>query len=383
MGFLEIILSSAVVVAVVNMIMQNKNNKLQYITNERSNWRKELKEISAKIQQAQSLEQMKNSLLELKNRINSYGQHFGEYPLVVKMDFLKDEHIWKIVNDIENEEGDFEKKKEKLLECIGLLLKFDWERAKSEVKPRRGITVSLILALIGGILEILTWMDKQKISFGDIDYGQVFSWLIWIMSGFFLLLLPYISENISAYKRGNWFRDTKRQNVAWGSGIIVVFFIVLINLLDKKQSYWESGAILFLMGAVVTIIVSEIEERNMYIDYFNKIVECMEIEGVTLYYYKNSEKIARAERELAELNMVSRYVTNIKLKLPEQYKNQKEILKKRYKIIFSIKKEKSVLRFIERYPRAMKPIAEYQGEFFIIAGKNARKKLKEKITHNL
>lgn len=383
MGFLEIILSSAVVVAVVNMIMQNKNNKLQYITNERSNWRKELKEISAKIQQAQSLEQMKNSLLELKNRINSYGQHFGEYPLVVKMDFLKDEHIWKIVNDIENEEGDFEKKKEKLLECIGLLLKFDWERAKSEVKPRRGITVSLILALIGGILEILTWMDKQKISFGDIDYGQVFSWLIWIMSGFFLLLLPYISENISAYKRGNWFRDTKRQNVAWGSGIIVVFFIVLINLLDKKQSYWESGAILFLMGAVVTIIVSEIEERNMYIDYFNKIVECMEIEGVTLYYYKNSEKIARAERELAELNMVSRYVTNIKLKLPEQYKNQKEILKKRYKIIFSIKKEKSVLRFIERYPRAMKPIAEYQGEFFIIAGKNAKKKLKEKITHNL
>ena len=70
MGFLEIILSSAVVVAVVNMIMQNKNNKLQYITNERSNWRKELKEISAKIQQAQSLEQMKNSLLELKNTDN-------------------------------------------------------------------------------------------------------------------------------------------------------------------------------------------------------------------------------------------------------------------------------------------------------------------------
>ncbi len=49
MDFLEIILSSAVVVAVINMIMQNKNNKLQYITNERSNWRKELKEISVKL----------------------------------------------------------------------------------------------------------------------------------------------------------------------------------------------------------------------------------------------------------------------------------------------------------------------------------------------
>lgn len=383
MDFLEIILSSAVVVAVINMIMQNKNNKLQYITNERSNWRRELKEISVKLQQAEGLEQMKSSLLELKNRINSYGQRFGKYPPVKKMNFLKDEHIWKIIDDIENERGDFEENKKKLLECMGLLLKFDWERAKQEVKPRRGMTSSLILALIGSILEIFTWMDKQGIEFQDINYAQMFNKLIFIMSGFFLLLLPYISEKVSTYKQGNWFRDNKKQNMAWGGGFIFIFLSVFINSLDKTESYWEAGAILFLMMSVVGIIVSEIEERNIYIDYFNKIVECIEIEGIKLYYYKNSGEIVIIERELAELNIVGKYVANVKPELGEEYESKKGILRMKYRMLFRIKREKSVLKFIEKYPKAMKPIAEYKGEFVVVDGKRGRKELKKKIMQNL
>lgn len=383
MNFFELILSSAVVVAVINMIIQNKNNKLQYITNERSNWRKELKEISVKLQQAEMPEQMESSLLELKNRINSYGQHFGEYPPVEKMDFLKDEHIWRIIDDIEKGMGNFEKNKKKLLECIGLLLKFDWERAKKEVKPRMGITLSLILALIGGIMEIFTWMDNQEIKFQDINYGQLFNELILVIAGFFFLLLPYISENISINKQGNWFRDTKQQKVAWGGGIIFIFLTVLKNVMEKKESYWAVGAFLFLMIAVLGIIVSETEERNIYTDYFYKIVECIGIEDVKLYYYKkNSEKILKVERELEKLNVIGKYVVGLKIELPEEYEGKKEILRMKYRIFYWMKSEKSVLKFIEKYPKAMKPIAEYNSEFIVVAGKKGRKELMNKITQN-
>ena len=45
MSLIEVLLSSAVIVAVIQYFQGEKNNKLQYITEERAKWRKEIKEI--------------------------------------------------------------------------------------------------------------------------------------------------------------------------------------------------------------------------------------------------------------------------------------------------------------------------------------------------
>lgn len=43
MSLIEVLLSSAVIVAVIQYFQGEKNNKLQYITEERAKWRKEIK----------------------------------------------------------------------------------------------------------------------------------------------------------------------------------------------------------------------------------------------------------------------------------------------------------------------------------------------------
>ena len=49
MSLIEVLLSSAVIVAVIQYFQGEKNNKLQYITEERAKWRKEIKEIISEI----------------------------------------------------------------------------------------------------------------------------------------------------------------------------------------------------------------------------------------------------------------------------------------------------------------------------------------------
>lgn len=382
MDFLEIILSSAVVVAVINMIMQNKNNKLQYITNERSNWRRELKEISVKLQKAKSPKKMACSLQELKNRINSYGQHFGEYPTITKMDFLKDEHIWKMIDDIEKRKGNFQKNKRKLLNYIELLLKFDWERTKKEVKSERGIIVASGCALVAVSMEIYMLIEPGTIVWGAESMGIIVYVAIFFSIGFLILLLPYFSGKIKEFRTRNWFRDTKHKRISWIMGMGCIFLVWSIITFTNVQSLWGQIAMCFLVGAILAIIFAETVDVSIYNEYFKKIVECMEIQNIKLYYYKDNRKVSKVTDEILELNVFAKYIVNDEINLPEEYENKTSILKKRYRLLYRIKREKSVLRFIEKYPKAAKVIAEYRGAFWVIEGGKSIEELKKKIAQN-
>ena len=51
-GLLNLVLSSAVIVAIINLFIQNRNNKLQYITNYRSKWREQLRKSVANLEKS-------------------------------------------------------------------------------------------------------------------------------------------------------------------------------------------------------------------------------------------------------------------------------------------------------------------------------------------
>lgn len=100
---LKLIGSSVVIVALINMVMQNKSNQITHITNSRAIWREDIKKYTKKINSCNGQEFI--SVLDaIKVNLNGYGCHRkNEYPGDEKLDFLKDEHIWKEIDILETE----------------------------------------------------------------------------------------------------------------------------------------------------------------------------------------------------------------------------------------------------------------------------------------
>ena len=136
MGIFEVLLSSAVIVALIEYISKNKSNNLQYITSARSEWRKAMKQTACRLHQADR-GNIGEAFAKLKVNLNGYGffPSFDQYPADKQLDFFRDEHIWKQIAYIEEnmycwEEETFTREKNKVNKYITSLLKFDWERRK-------------------------------------------------------------------------------------------------------------------------------------------------------------------------------------------------------------------------------------------------------------
>lgn len=130
---MEIIFSSSVIATVVaglfSFISTRKQEKLKYITDERSVWRKEIRCCAERIRNAHGQEL--GSLLDsLRIRINAYGM-FADKSVI-----KDDSHIWNLILEIEEQKYSIQEidvKKTLLVNYLALLLKNDWERAKAEV----------------------------------------------------------------------------------------------------------------------------------------------------------------------------------------------------------------------------------------------------------
>jgi hypothetical protein len=127
MELLGSIVISAIISSIISVIISNKKNKLKYITNERKQWREEIREISKQIfilfnenesltnQQKHEIEVLR---LKLKLRLNP-----------------DDDYDLDIINSITELKKDFSSLKLYNFEKkISRLLKHDWERSKLETK---------------------------------------------------------------------------------------------------------------------------------------------------------------------------------------------------------------------------------------------------------
>lgn len=140
------ILTSTVISALVTVLAEYLNsrraNMLKYITEERKNWRDEMRKIVEDVETS-NCDNIGMSITRLKVRINAYGCFaYGN--------FHKDGHIWEIIGQLEQKrvsEVFFETKKRQLIEYISLLLKFDWERSKREVKGTAEKFIRILLVV--------------------------------------------------------------------------------------------------------------------------------------------------------------------------------------------------------------------------------------------
>ena len=132
------ILRTAVIAAIVSSlftyIISKKDDRLKYIVEERKIWREKLREIVHNLNEIQysdegdevKLLKTKQTIADLECRITPQGLTCENITL--------DSHIWKKLEDIYDSDIYKEVDTTILRRYISTLLKYDWERAKVEVK---------------------------------------------------------------------------------------------------------------------------------------------------------------------------------------------------------------------------------------------------------
>lgn len=114
-----------IISAIFVFIQSSKRNQLDLITKERSEWRKGIRLIIADLLDGRN---RRLAISRLKAQINPYGINLTDES---KDDYyMKDGHIWKLLNSFTYNEEDCEK----LSRYLELLLKYDWERSKNETR---------------------------------------------------------------------------------------------------------------------------------------------------------------------------------------------------------------------------------------------------------
>ncbi|MDR2600121.1 MAG: hypothetical protein LBC73_07580 [Oscillospiraceae bacterium] len=234
-SILSIILSSSVVATVIivfcNWIQNNRKSILERITDERKQWRDDMRTCALKFQREHDLNASKDLLASIKLRINAYG-------ITNENDYLSDGHIWKIITEYEalEEAADIEdaiepvvvtdevviKQKEIkniIIELLSCLLKNDWERSKSEVLINKYPLICIAISLFFIILSIAPLITTGAYNSKTLSTDTVLI-LTTVILGVFALIITGCLNYIQLNKRvvdiySDTFTSKNKKSYAW------------------------------------------------------------------------------------------------------------------------------------------------------------------------
>lgn len=177
---------STIVSAIIAFVQNNKKNNLDFVTKERSEWRKKLKEILSELSDDSKKE---SAIIKLKSEINPYGKNMKLKD--IKPYYMKEGHIWDLLDSVE--EVDFDR----LAFYIELLLKFDWERSKIEVSynPIKVINRVLNFLLFFSSLYCIYLVSINFLS-NETNILYAMNLAISIVAFILILVQPFITDAI-------------------------------------------------------------------------------------------------------------------------------------------------------------------------------------------
>ena len=274
-NLLQIILSSTLIVAVINNFINvynhNKDSKLQFITSERNNCRNEIKKIACELQKSTpdtggTSEDIKIILTKLKTRLNAYGiKRYSLNTANDPFDVFKDEHIWKIIYDMEISND--RNKVTTLINYLSCLLKFDWERSKKEVLSQKMNYISMFFIVVT-LMSYLCIINKNQ-NFNLLTFRLILSQLsffMFILVAYFILMIPMWIDQLEIFRTYKWYR--KKYNYSLVLSLISLFIIVTIIILRyaHNSSFGTVFSISYLL-ALCSSLLSHEETVKLYKDY--------------------------------------------------------------------------------------------------------------------
>lgn len=210
---------STIVSAIIAFVQNNKKNNLDFVTKERSEWRKKLKEILSELSDNSKKE---SAIIKLKSKINPYGKNMKFKH--TKPYYMKDGHIW----DLLDSEGEIDF--DRLEFYIELLLKFDWERSKREVSynPIKAINRVLNFLLFFSSLYCISLVSINFLS-DETNVLYTMNLTIIIVAFILILVQPFITDTIIS----NPPEETKEQFRLFIIFYAFPYFCITWNLIYK------------------------------------------------------------------------------------------------------------------------------------------------------
>lgn len=255
---LKLILTSTVIATIVSGLFafyQNyRSNKLSKITDERKAWRDDIRMISKNIMTYTNEHKLEKEITKLKVKINAYGNSTfydekesemisGKPNLFQKIKrksqkrkqdvlqtkyYINDSHIWKQIHLLENNNYD-EKDKRKLIDYLSFLLKYDWERAKSEILIDKQMIYSRWIFAISYILVLLLnrfYLKQSGDSFilSAVMYGILYAFFMICSSLPKYDIIPELSCDIHKIRQFGY--------IPVGIILVAIFIISFFNILN-------------------------------------------------------------------------------------------------------------------------------------------------------
>jgi hypothetical protein len=249
----------AVLSAFLTFINSSKKNKLDFITKERSEWRRDIQII---LDDLGKVGKRVEAIQRLKSRINPYGKN----ETVDNGDdfYLHEGHIWSLINTIDISNTS---QIEKLSDYVRLLWKYDWERSKREIKFDIFNSFIYFILVIGSISNSLLILFK----FDDF----VLKSILCIVSVIMIISIFYFGD--FAKKIKYWTRNEIVYLIllvtSMGLSILFMLYWIIPTNTDIVDMVIPSLLICIpIIGIERNIILKANSDEEKYIETLQKIV---------------------------------------------------------------------------------------------------------------
>lgn len=267
---IQVVLEASAVATVIgagiSYLTFRNSSKLTYITQERKEWRAEIRNIAEKLEEC-PYENRKQVLVKLKTRINAYGKTDSRKI----WNICEDSHIWEKIEQIERctTEKKYNIYREQLICFLSLMLKNDWERAKKEVTGEPWKMTQILSAVFFVVYMFLSFFED---AWGKVDdLKSIMDYIIGNMGFVFIAILFFIAS------KGLLVMGKLKKNIVefLVSSLLWVSVIVAgAELLILKENIYVgvAGGALTLIGICQIIIeLREYSDTEIYISRVKKI----------------------------------------------------------------------------------------------------------------
>lgn len=298
----QITSSKEIIVAIVTGVFSllgillkiNRESKLNRVTDERRKWRKEIRNIAEGFStiNMSSMDDIAEQvfmqlLIKLKMRINTYGKY--------SKDCLKDCHIWKSISILEDKEKRTEKQKNKLIDYLSLLLKYDWERSKIEAST----SIIEILGYCIYIASNVLFVYFAYTDFVNTNIPAVIELILIFAGVFFFPLL--ILTGLKMLKVNGYWGDLFFSYIV---PVLILSYVLYKNANDEGYLNSLTIPIVLQIVALFLLGLSKIPEFKNYSDYKSTIRKIEE----NFHEERNEEKervsVDNNENKLGYLQLI-------------------------------------------------------------------------------
>ncbi len=277
-NLIPIVLASTVIATIIttgfNFYKAKKEFRLKRITEERANWRREIKDIADILSQTEDSQKIRLAMDRLKVRINVFGylnskkveESYDEYS------FYNDSYIWDTIKDFEKTGYFGEEQKNILLVKLSLLLKYDWEKSKKEVLGEKIIfkLIPWFIVYYSAIIFVLIYGLKFDIEkfFSNTENllkqeGSSLYTLIFLFAPFFILMLSEVEILDSSQSKSKIIKYIKKIfNACSIIGVVVLvmlfpgmYLLSLIYLYGIKVSFDLFMLLLLSYSCYLTLVI--------------------------------------------------------------------------------------------------------------------------------